>query len=263
MAAISWNDIGERFFETGCDRGVLYLSDNTGVAWNGLTSVDETGGTETPNALYFDGRKYVDLTTGSIFTGTLKALTYPDEFLEYDGYAEIEYGMLIDGQARKTFGLSYRTLVGNDVDGIDYGYKIHLFYNLTAVPDSISRSSIDNAVDPMEFSWKVVSNPRALLGRYPSGHVILDSNKLGPETMTTIENILYGTLNTTPRLPTIEELATYLTSSLTIVIVDNGNGTWTAIGPDEDIIMLDSTTFQITNANATFIDANTYQVSSS
>lgn len=263
MAQLVWNDVGDRLYEVGVDRGVLYLTSNAGVVWNGLISVSEDVGGNTTTALYYDGIKYLDLATVSDFSGTIKAYTYPDEFLEFEGILEISDGVYAVNQNRKPFGLCYRTLIGDDVSGLNAGYKLHILYGLTALPQLVEYATQGEEVSPVEFSWSITGKPQAVTGFRPTSHIILDSRYVPAGVLSNLESILYGTTFTQARLPAIAELLGATTSTDTIVITDNGNGTWTATGPDTLITLLNSTTFQITEANATFIDANTYQVSSS
>jgi len=192
MTRLLWDQIGHRLYEAGIDRGVLYLEDTTGVSWNGLTSVEEDTSEETSEPIYFDGMKQLDEQAYGDFTATLKALTYPDEFLEYEGLASLGGGLYVDDQDSKLFGLSYRTLVGNDLEGTDFGYRLHLVYNLTAVPDSNSFGTVTATTDLTEFSWKLTSVPVLIEGYRPTAHVILDSRFLPSDILETIENILYG-----------------------------------------------------------------------
>lgn len=263
MAQLVWDNVGDRLYETGLDRGVLYLENGNGVAWNGLTSVSEDVGGNTTTELYYDGVKYLDLSTISDFSGTLKAYTYPDEFLQFEGILEVANGMYADSQIRKPFGLSYRTLIGNDVEGTAFGYKLHILYDLTAIPQSTIFQSLSDAVEPIEFTWAISGRPQPIVGFRPTAHIIVDSRYTPSGVLANIEAILYGTVSTIPNLPTTTELVALFTTSQTIIITDNGNGTWNATGPDALITMLDANYFQITEANATFIDANTYTISSS
>lgn len=263
MAEIQWDASGEKLFETGLDRGVLYTDTGAGVPWNGLVSVSEAPTFGETQELFFDGVKTFDMVGVATFKGTLKAFTFPEEFLEYDGYAEASPGLVLDGQTRKTFGLSYRTLVGNDVDGTDHGYKLHIVYDLTATPQSTARNTIGAEVSALEFSWGLSATPRAAPGYRPTAHLYLDSTTISPLILSEVERILYGSSTTNSRLPTISEVLSLTTNTDTISIFDNGDGTWTAVGPDSDIVFISSTEFEIRNANASYLDSDTYQISSS
>lgn len=260
MTQIVWNRIGDRYFEFGVDRGVLYVDKLSGVPWNGLISVSQSpsGGDATP--YYLDGVKYINVPGREEFTGTIEAFTYPDEFSLCDGMEEIGGGLFVDQQRRKTFGLSYRTRIGNDVEGADHGYKLHIVYNALTSPSSNSFSSLGNSLDPMKFSWSfttkaVISGPSLR----PSAHVVLDSRKIKPETLSEIEKVLYGTSTTRPRLIGISELIPMFP---TLKIVDNGDGTWTATGTDYEIRMLNEDTIEINSDTIEYLDGSTYTVSS-
>jgi hypothetical protein len=261
MAQLTWDSIGSRIYETGLDRGVLYLTNGTGVAWNGLISVAEESQSNGTMPLYYDGVKYFDQPSPYEFSGTINAYTYPVEFLQYDGYAYAADGMFFNNQNRSTFSISYRTAIGNDTQNLKYGYKIHIIYDMTTDPSQVSYATTNDGAEPIEFSWKVNSRPQIVDGFAPVSHVILDSRLMSSGTLMTIENILYGTNSTLPRVPPASELYSIVQSGTGVIIIDNGNGTWTAIGTDSLFTMLDSTTFQITSVNATYIDADTYQIS--
>lgn len=205
MTALAWDQTGEKIYETGVDRGVLYLSDGSGVPWNGLTSVDDkTKGSVT--SAYWDGVKYADVYVHGDFEAVLKAYTYPDEFMEFEGVVGATQGFLIAQQTPKTFGLSYRTLIGNDVAGLEYGYKIHILCNLLAVPGTKGFRTQAKTVAPVEFEWTLSAVPAQIPGFRPSPHIIFDSTKSSPEFIEELEGILYGTESTDAELPTFEAL---------------------------------------------------------
>jgi hypothetical protein len=223
MTQLIWNDIGERYFETGVDRGVFYKSDGSGVAWNGLTAIKESPSGVGTTPYYLDGVKYLNVANTKEFTGSIEAYTYPDEFAEYDGWAEFGNGLTVDEQKSKSFGLSYRTGIGNDLDGQDHGYKIHLVWNALAVPSDISHASISENVDPLNFSWSFTTTPIRVDGFLPLSHVIIDSTKTNPTQLKFIEDYLYGTPDQevetdtyfyvipgqTPTMPSLEEVLTW------------------------------------------------------
>lgn len=259
MTQITWAKVGERHYEAGVDRGVLYLSDGSGVPWNGLTSVAEEFG-ETSTPFYLDGVKYLDVPSIEDYTATISAITYPDEFMEYDGVASLGGGLYATDQQSKRFGLSYRTLVGNDVDGLDHGYKIHLVYNLTAEVDTRSYATLTNSTEPMDFAWKVTAVPEPLSEYRPTAHVILDTTRLNHFLVSVLEGILYGDAENNPRLPSLTELRDFVMGWDLFTVTDNGDGTYSITGPDELITMNDATTFTITEISATYLDADTYTV---
>ena len=170
MAVLTWDDIGERYYETGVRNGVLYLLDaqgaySTGVAWNGLTAINESHDGGEPNALYADDMKYLNLMSAEDFKATIEAYTYPDEFAECDGSASLAAGVTIGQQKRKAFGLSYQTRIGNDVDQTDLGYKIHLVYGCMAAPTDKNYASINESPEAITFSWEVSTTPVDIPGK--------------------------------------------------------------------------------------------------
>jgi hypothetical protein len=227
------------------------------VAWNGLTSVEEKF-TQDRTPYYLDGLKYLENQLPGDFSAQLKAFTYPDEFNQVVGISDRPSGMSVHDQKPKSFGLSYRTLIGDDISGTDRGYKLHLLYNLTAVPDNNAYASLGDQANPIEFGWALSGIPAVTLGYRATVHISLDSTKMSSSLLAKIEAILYGSPRAYPRLPLFSEIVA-LTS---IIITDNGNGTWTAVGPDELITIPNATTFQIEGADAVYSDANTYQISS-
>lgn len=196
MAKLEWDKTGERLYETGTDRGVLYVASNgtypTGVAWNGLTGVDENPSGAEANAQYADNIKYLELRSAEDFGATVTAYTYPDEFEQCDGSAEPTTGMYIGQQARKTFGMSYRTKIGNDTDGDEHGYYIHLIYGATASPSQRSYKTINDSPEPIEFSWEVTTTPVNIAGYKPVAHVRINSTKADADKLAVLESVLYG-----------------------------------------------------------------------
>lgn len=260
MATLVWDDVGTRFYENGVDRGVLYLPDAIGVPWNGLISVNEkTVGNEL-SSFHFDGVKYIDIASGGDFSATLRAYTYPDEFLECEGVVELNNGLFATNQRPKRFGLSYRTRVSNDLK--EDTYKIHVLYNLTAIPNQKNYQTIGEVEDAMEFEWTINAVPGAIHGAEPTAHLIFDTRLMSPTMLKDLEDLLYGTGVIDSRLPDITTLASFIDSWVILRITDNLDGTWTAEGPDEYFTMLDATTFQIDRANAEYLDADTYYISS-
>ena len=206
MTRLNWDARGERFYETGVSRGVLYVGDNAGVAWTGLISVDEapTGGE--PRAFYQDGVKYLNLSASEEFAATINAFSSPPEFAPCDGVGAIQNGLFATQQRRRAFGLSYRTLIGNDTEGRAKGYKIHLVYNALAAPSQVSRATLSDNVDPTRLSWSVTTLPPSLSGLKPTAHFVIDSRYTPAGLMKHIEDILYGTSEQAPRLPPASEV---------------------------------------------------------
>lgn len=219
MSKITWDDTGKRLYETGVKQGVLYLqgSDGSysgGVAWNGLTAVNEqpSGAEATP--LYADDIKYLELRSAEEFGATIEAYTYPDEFAECDGSANLAAGVRIGQQTRKTFGLCYRTTIGNDTDGEAHGYKLHLVYGCKAAPSEKSYATINDSPEAITFSWEVTTTPVAVEGFKPTAHVEIDSTKADETQLAALEAILYGSTDGDgPRLPLPTELKTIFTTA--------------------------------------------------
>ena len=213
MAVITWDETGKRFYETGVDHGVLYpISEagkyTPGVAWNGLTALTETPEGAEIEDLYADTIKYLSLLSAETFGGTIEAYTYPDEFMECDGSKELSAGVVAYQQTRKTFGLCYRTVLGNDVDGNDKGYKLHLIYGCKASVSERAYSTINDSPEAITFSWEFKSTPVTVskAGFKPTSCIIIDSTKVAKEKMTLLENTLYGDVSTDAELPLPDEV---------------------------------------------------------
>lgn len=213
MTALVWDAQGDKVYETGLDHGVLYLEDGRGVPWNGLISCDDRS-TNTVTPLYWDGVKFNDIVVVGDFSGSIKAYTYPDEFMEFEGVQEVNNsGLFVTGQRPKTFGLSYRTRIGNDVTQ-NLGYKIHILSNLTAVPSNKAFKTNTATMSAIEFEWLLTAIPTHIPGFQPTPHLIFDTSKSTPEMIEDLEAILYGTDTTDPELPSLEMIV-YLAGSLT------------------------------------------------
>lgn len=211
MPAIKWDQTGERLYETGVDHGVLYVPDETseyvgGVAWNGLTAVTESPSGAEPNPQYADNIKYLNLISVEEFGGTIEAFTYPEEFEQCDGTASLAPGVTIGQQSRKTFGLSYRTLVGNDVDATDHGYKIHLIYGAMAAPSEKAYATVNDSPEAITFSWELTTTAVEVTGHKPTASLTVDSTKASAEGMTALEAVLYGSDTEDARLPLPDEV---------------------------------------------------------
>lgn len=213
MAVITWDETGKRFYETGVDHGVLYpISESgkytPGVAWNGLTALTETPEGAEIEDLYADNIKYLSLLSAETFGGTIEAYTYPDEFMECDGSKELSAGVVAYQQTRKTFGLCYRTVLGNDVDGNDKGYKLHLIYGCKASVTERAYSTINDSPEAITFSWEFKSTPVTVskAGFKPTSCIIIDSTKVAKEKMTLLEKKLYGDTSVEPELPFPDEV---------------------------------------------------------
>ena len=212
---IVWDQTGERLYETGVKKGVLYPQGEngtypTGVAWNGLTAVTESPSGAEASPLYADDIKYLNLYSTEEFGATVEAYTYPDEFAQCDGSAEIATGVVIGQQKRKMFGMSYVTTLGNDVDSNNHGYKLHLIYGATAAPSEKGYTSISDSPEAITFSWELSTTPVSVSGFDPTASITIDSTKADKTKLKALEDILYGTEETEARLPLPDEVATLM-----------------------------------------------------
>ena len=229
MSKLVWGQNGNRFYETGVDRGVLYLRDNTGAyahgyAWNGLVSVTESPSGAEASPQYADNGKYLNLVSAEEFGASVEAFTYPDQFAECDGTASPEAGVSIGQQARKTFGLAYRTRVGNDIDGTDYGYKLHLIYGALAAPSEKAYATINDSPEALTFSWDISTTPTEVgtIGAVtykPTASLTIDSTKANATALAELEDLLFGTVGADPQMP------------LPAAVIALFNGTTTEVTP--------------------------------
>ena len=248
MTKLSWHESGKHFYEAGVDQGAFYPENAPAVSWNGLVSVKETPSGDTKSIVYIDGLRYQNQLSLGSFAASIEAYTYPNEFDEYKG----------------PFGFCYRTQIGNDLDGTDYGYKLHLVYNALATPTAKEYSSINDSSEAIAFSWDISTTPVPLIGSRPTAHIVVESPAYS-WVFSDLEDILYGTELTEPRFPSIDEVIQLFENDSILKITDNGDGTWTAesrSGFDNIIQMLDTTTFQISWPSAVFIDSESYTISS-
>lgn len=222
MTRIDWSTPGSRFFEAGVDRGVLYVGDAPGVPWIGLTAVNQSRSGGDPKPRYIDGIKVSNHATPEEFEATIEALTYPTEFEQCDGTALFQNGLRATGQRRRSFGMAYRSRVGNDVDGLDHSYKIHILYNLLAQPTDRGYETLGDQNEAMSFSWSVTSRAELVIGLAPTAHFELDSRDVPADLMLAVENLLYGTEDDDPTLPTPGELV-FLFDSYNDLVYDAGD----------------------------------------
>lgn len=225
MAKLVWDKTGDRFYETGVKQGVLYIPTDgvysRGVAWNGLTAVTESPSGAEATALYADDIKYLNLLSTEEFGATIEAYTYPDEFAACDGSAELVEGVTIGQQKRSTFGLCYKTTIGNDTDGNDHGYKLHIIYGAIATPSEKAYSTINDSPDAVTFSWEITTTPVNVTGQKPTASLVIDSTKADKTKLEALEAILYGKDPTSdeapdgvePRLPLPDEIKTLMTAA--------------------------------------------------
>lgn len=221
MAVLTWDQVGERRYETGVDHGVLYLPDDTGdytdgVAWNGLETVTESPTGAEATATYADNIKYLNLISIEQFGGTIEAYTYPDEFAACDGSEAPTPGVAIGQQTRKMFGICYRTLIGNDVDGTDHGYRLHMVYGLTAAPSEKAYATVNDSPEAITFSWEVSSIPVGVTDHKPTSILTIDSTKVDSATLTALLDVLYGASGAA-RMPLPDEVVAMFEGTVTTV----------------------------------------------
>ena len=211
MSKIIFDNAGERFYETGVKECALFVKEgNTygkGVAWNGITAITESPSGAEASPLYADDIKYLELRSAEEFGATVEAYTYPDEFAACDGSAELAEGVSIGQQKRSSFGLAYKTTVGNDTDGNDHGYKIHLIYGATAAPSEKAYATINDSPEAITFSWELTTTPVAVTGHKPTACLTIDSTKVDADKLKTLEATIYGSEDEEPSLPSPDEVA--------------------------------------------------------
>jgi hypothetical protein len=222
MAVLSWDQTGQRFYETGVDRAVLYIPDaggvyTNGVAWNGITAITESPGGAETNPMFADNIKYLNLFSLEEYAMTLEAYTFPDQFAQFDGTWIASQGVYVGQQNRTPFGLSYRTRLGNDLLSDDFGYKLHLVYNCLASPSERAYSTVNDSPEAITFSWEIATTPVPVTGRKATSIITIDTTKVMPANLTALTNALWGTGGTDPRLPFPDEVIAMFAGSLTTV----------------------------------------------
>lgn len=245
MAKLQWGEVGTRFYEAGVDRGVFYPLSGPGLVWNGLIGVEEKQGDEDQTFIYYDGEKIRSKLSIGSFEATLSAFTYPSEFEDYRG----------------PFGLSYRTGLGDDLLNLDRGYRIHVVYNALATPTQRHASTIGSDIDPMAFVWDISTTPVQLPFARPSAHLVIDSTVVNPGVMADIESLLYGTETTSAHFPTFQQILEIFDAHALFVIIDHGDGTFTASGPDDAVFLTSPTEFQLSWPSVVMINEDTYRAS--
>lgn len=223
MTKLKWDQVSEKVYETGVDRGVLYIPNNSGdyangYPWNGLISVSESPSGAESNKQYADNQVYLNLTSAEEFSATVEAYTYPDEFAQCDGSAELSPGVFIGQQRRKQFGLAYRSLIGNDVEATDYGYKLHMVYGGLAAPTEKAYTTVNDSPEAITFSWEISTTPVDVPGHKPSATLTIDSTKVDAAKLAELEAILYGTAGTEPRMPLPEEVMALFAGVATVQV---------------------------------------------
>lgn len=216
MAELVWGGVGLRYFESGIDRGVLYPKVGPGVAWSGLTAVNEKPDGGSPRPFYADGYKYLNLSSAEEYAASLSAFSAPPEFAACDGTQSVLNGLFITQQRRQQFGFSYRTRIGNDNDGVEHGYKIHLVYNALASATSRNYQTLGSSPSPVALSWDITTTPPEITGYRPSAHFVIDSRYTPKVLLSQFEGMLYGTSSTEPMLPTVPQLMEQFNSLVNI-----------------------------------------------
>ena len=222
MTALVWDQVGERLYETGVDHGVLYIPDaegnyDEGYAWNGLTTVTESPSGAEATAQYADNIKYLNLISAEEFGATIEAFTYPDEFAQCDGTAVPEAGVMVGQQGRRIFGLAYRTQLGNDIDGTDHGYKLHLIYGAQAAPSEKAYATINDSPEAITFSWEVTTTPVPVTGLKPTSLLVIDSTQVDAAALALLEAELFGDVGNDARLPGPDEVIGFFSGTVTVV----------------------------------------------
>jgi hypothetical protein len=261
MAALTWGDVGTRKYESGLDRGVLYVNDS-GFAWSGLVSVDENPSGGEIESYYIDGVLY--LNSGGIedFGASIAAFYSPAEFDACEGIGVAEPGFLAAQQRRKPFGLSYRTRIGNDTEATSFGYKIHLIYNALVAPPKRGYRTQSDTVDPGLLTWDFVAKPVTVPGLTRSAHIIIDSTSAPAFALIELEAILYGTSELEPRLPTPEEIASMFEGTSEFTVTDLGGGFFSISGSSIEVGIIDVGVFQIDSDGVTEVDSDHYEITS-
>lgn len=218
MSKLTWDKTGERYYETGVKNCALYVRNSdgsypSGVAWNGITAVTESPSGAEASPLYADDIKYLNLVSTEELGGTIEAYTYPDEFAECDGSAELVTGVMLGQQVRKTFGLAYKTTLGNDTEGNDHGYKLHLIYGCLAAPSEKAYATINDSPEAITFSWEFTTTPVEVAGFKPTANITIDSTKVDAAKLKAFEEVLFGSDDAEPKLPLPNEVAQLLGST--------------------------------------------------
>lgn len=259
MTRLEWDILGSRHYEAGVDRGVLYPAVGPGVSWNGLTAVGELEG-DTPEGkiIYFDGERHSSELGIGTFAAIISALTYPKEFEPHDGYDAIGFS----NQTRKPFHFSYRSRVGNDTKAEKYGYLIHLVYNALATPTSVDRNSLYSTIDPSEFKWGISTTPVFIPEARATSHFIIDTTKAYPDVISAMEDILYGTSSSSPRMPTITEILDLFEEHAIFKVIHHGDGTATVSGPDTAVYETSPNLWMLDWPSVIQLDEHLYKASS-
>jgi hypothetical protein len=262
MSRLTWANFGERFYELGIDRGVLYVDSDAGVAWSGLVSIAETPSGGGAKPFYVDGYKYLNIADSEEFEAKISAFYSPPEFDVCDGITEIQPGLYATQQRRKPFGLSYRTKIGNDIDGENHSYKIHLVFNALAEPTDHTYASLDDKNDAPVLAWSMTTKPVLIPGVGYASHLVINAGEATPYALNQLEEMLYGTDDDPPRLPTGPEVAAMFEDAAPLTVLDAGDNQYIISGSGLAVADIDEYTYQITGDTIVEIDADTYEISS-
>lgn len=260
--SLSWDMPGAKVYETGVDRGVMYLQDGSAVPWNGLVEVTQDSDKEI-SSVYYDGVRINELVNLGGFLGKIKAITYPDELVELEGMSKVVAGLYLGEQKPDLFHLCYRTRIGNDIDE-NAGYKIHILYNVMAVPSDKTYSTITDDPNIATFEWDITAIPEEVSGYKPTAHIVIDSRHIDPDQLAEYEYILYGSSTTDAALIPLIDFVNSLYYGYKWKVIDNGDGTWTAINPTEDLITFDPVDpdmFTLDEIDADYLSTDIYQIS--
>lgn len=269
MAVLTWDAPGSRYYETGVDHGVLYIPDSTGaysngVAWNGLTAVTEKPTGAEANAMYADNIKYLNLYSVEQFSATIEAYTYPDEWNQFDGLVTPSpgyNGVTVGQQARKSFGLSYRTRIGNDLVADDFGYKLHLMYGAVASPSERAYATVNETPEPITFSWEVTTTAVAVstIGTTvfrPTSLLTIDSTKVNASALSQLTALLYGTSSANPQLPSPDTILSLIASAPSATMVTPTMPTFTAAGGQTTIPTVTGVVYKLASTGATLTNGS-------
>lgn len=264
MSRLAWDRVGERFFETGIDRGVLYPNkdDVTPVAWNGLVALNETTSGGEAKPFYLDGYKFQNRSAPQEYEASLEAFTYPHAFEECQGMKPLGNGLYLANQPKITFGLCYRTRLGNDLQGPSYASKLHFVYNASVAPTGKNYGTVNDNPEPATFSWPITTKAVKIATHKATSHMVVDTSLISPPLLTELEDLIYGTSTTDPSLPTPTDLIALIVGWPTLSITDLGNGIFIASGPDDVVRLATPKTFEINSTTAVDNGDGSYDVTS-
>jgi hypothetical protein len=262
MPRLSWSGANDRVYEVGVDQGVLYVGSDPGVPWVGLIAINEKSSGGTAKGHYQDGVKYLNVPPREEYQATINAYTAPPEFSACDGTGVAGGGMFVLQQPRREFGLSYRTMIGNALDGPDHGYKLHFIYNALTEPTQRDYNTLGAQVEPGVIAWDITTTPVRFGTNRPTAHYMVDSRYADPARLAVLEDVMYGTASEPARMPDPAEIYVILNGAMgdDIIIIDNGDGTWTAIGADEYVQDNGDGTFVISHWRAELLNLQNFRL---